>query len=110
MQVVSAGLSFPFAFSISDHRQELLTALQLCQSLGTASAFPAPATPESVAMASGCYTASGSETPCQGGHMHKAHKKSPFPLLIPLTLPKKHLLVEGTSSPSLIPGPQFWEL
>lgn len=84
-------------------------ALQLCQDLGTASAFPAPAPLEEVAMASGCSIASGSEAPCQGGHMYKAHKKSPFPLQIPLTLPKNHL-VEGTSSPSLIPGPQFWEL
>lgn len=63
-------------------------ALQLCQGLATASAFPAPATLEDVAMASGCYTASGSEAPCQGGHMYKAHKKSPFPLQIPLTLSK----------------------
>lgn len=88
----------------------LFMALQLCQSLEQPLPFPAPATLEEAAMASGCYIDSGRKAPCQGGHMYKYHKKPPFPLQIPLTLPKNHLPVEGTSSPPLIPGPHFWEL
>lgn len=84
-------------------------ALQLCQALGTAPAFPAPAPLVEVAMATGCSLPVGVK-PLVKVVTYRAHKRSPFPLQIPLTLPKNHLLVEGTNSPSLIPGPQFWEL
>lgn len=54
-------------------------ALQPCQGLGTASAFPPPATLVEVPMAS------GSEAPCQGGHIQSSQK-------IPLSPPNSSYL------------------